>query len=267
MCLLVIAYRSHPDYKLIVAANRDEFYDRPAAPATFWDDAPEVLAGRDLVADGTWLGITRNARIAAIANYRDPSHHIENAPSRGLLVRDYLSNDMDPKTYLDTIRHSGPYNGFNLVCGNLDSLYYYSNRDDVVRELSPGLYGLSNHLLNSPWPKVERSKKALAKILSSGQGFGNESILEILSDQLRPDDDDLPDTGIGLEWERILSPIFVTSDLYGTRASTVIMIDNGNHVTFVERSFDGNARCLNTAAFELKIPAASCSPAEGGIRP
>lgn len=238
MCLILFSYDDHPTYQLVVAANRDEFYERPTAPAAFWEDHPHVLAGRDEKAGGTWMGVTRHARWAAITNYRDPSTRREDARSRGHLVGDFLKEPSEPDEYLRRVAdEANRYNGFNLLVGTPDELGYYSNRDGAVRMLEPGLYGLSNHLLDTGWPKVERGRKKMRRVLDEDE-VAPESLLDVLYDTAKPDDERLPDTGVGLAGERVLSPMFIQSDSYGTRSSTVLMIDRTGHVTFVERTFE-----------------------------
>ena len=168
MCLILFAYRSLPDYRLVLAANRDEFYDRPTRHVAFWDDAPEILAGRDLKAGGTWMGITKKGRFAAITNYRDSGMTIENAPSRGDLVKDFLIGKSRPHDYLESLQNKGQdYNGFNLIIGDGNELFYYSNRDGNIHNIEPGVHGLSNHLLNTPWPKVAQGSLQTAFIAQS----------------------------------------------------------------------------------------------------
>ena len=239
MCLLVFAFKVHPAYKLILAANRDEFYERPTAPAKFWDDNPNLLAGKDLKAGGTWLGITRYGKIAAITNYRDPSSIKENAPSRGKILSHYLLGSEDPVAYLERLlKKADLYNGFNLILGDRDDLFWYSNRGEGYHRLSAGLYGLSNHLLDTPWPKISSSKEALSDLLSNEQNPSPETLFRLLADRTIPDDSRLPSTGVGIEWERILSPIFIVSSNYGTRSSTILFIDRHDHVSFYERTFN-----------------------------
>lgn len=255
MCLILLSYRMHSRYPLIFAANRDEFYERPSSPVSFWPDAPDILAGRDLKDGGTWMGITKRGRFAAVTNYRDPASYIEGAPSRGWLVRDFLCDEEGPETYLHHLSlRANQFNGFSLILGDSARLYYFSNRGDM-RELSPGLYGLSNRLLDTPWPKVERGKKVLKSVLSRTGSPSPDDIFEILLDQSKPSDDELPETGVGLKWERILSPIFIASPVYGTRSSTVLMIDRKNHVTFVEWVFNAHPEPWMTARFEFRIQA------------
>lgn len=241
MCLILLSYDEHADYALVVAANRDEFYGRPTAPAAFWDDAPHVLAGRDLEAGGTWMGMTRSGRWAAVTNYRDRGAHKEAAPSRGRLVADYLQQGTAPAAYLNQlVPEADRYNGFNLLVGTPGDLGYYSNRDGAVRMLTPGLYGLSNHLLDTGWPKVERGRKQLRRLLEAGDVTADR-LLDLLHDTTAPADEKLPDTGIGVAGERLLSPMFIESERYGTRSSTVLIVDRAGHVTFAERTYDREA--------------------------
>jgi len=254
MCLLLLALKSHPVYKLVIAANRDEFYDRPTAPPSFWNDRPDLLAGRDLRAGGTWFGISKKGRIAAITNYRDPASIKSNAPSRGELVSDFLTGDEKPEEYLASLDlKAGAYNGFNLIVGVKDQICWYSNRGKGTRSLIPGIYGVSNHLLDTPWPKVSRGKASLENILSNNPITSPETLFHILLDRSIPDDDNLPDTGVGLEWERFLSPIFISSPHYGTRSSTILLIDRNDHVTFMERTHIPNQDQSKEVVFEFSI--------------
>lgn len=237
MCIIFFAYKSHPQYKLILAANRDEYYDRPTQNARFWLDYPNVLGGRDLEKKGTWLGINKSGKFTAITNYRDFSLLVDNPISRGNIVRKFLIGDKSPKIYLEALKKGDHlYNPFNLLVGNRSSLYYYSNVENIIKELKPGIYGVSNSLLDVSWPKLTRGKEEFQSIINSKQKLNPEEFYDILSDKWVPQEEDLPDTGIGLEWERTLSSIFIESSNYGTRASTVLFIDNNNHVTFTEKS-------------------------------
>lgn len=238
MCLILFAYEAHPAYRLVVAANRDEFYERPTAAAAFWADAPGVLAGRDLLHGGTWLGMTRGGRFAAVTNYRDPSSKIDHAPSRGALVTDFLKSVQSPEEYLHALAaRADAYNGFNLLAGDARSLYYFSNRGGPPQELRPGVSGLSNALLDTPWPKVVRGKRALAEGLKKGDALAPEAVTEVLLDRVRAADAELPETGVGLEIERVLSPRFIVSKGYGTRCATVVLQDRAGRLTFTERTF------------------------------
>ena len=239
MCLIVFAYRKHPEYPLILAANRDEFYDRPTAPLNYWQDHPDVLAGRDLTAGGTWLGINRNGRLAAITNYRQPSRFLAEAPSRGALVSDFLNQDISLEIYLQQLQaQSQHYNGYNLLLFDQqqDTLAYYSNQIAEPRPLSPGIYSLSNHLLDTAWPKVERSKQQLATLLTSTKTPTGESLLELLTDQWQPPEGHLPSTGISTERERHLAPIFIAGGDYGTRSSTVVLLDQQGQWQMLEQT-------------------------------
>lgn len=240
MCLVLFAYRSHQEFPLVIAANRDERYDRPTAPAAYWKDSPDILAGRDLEAGGTWLGITRQGRFAAITNLRGSTNTNKDVKSRGHLVRDFLMGDMDPLTYSQNIlADAHRYSGFNLLVGDPKKLIYCNNNKDLTT-LTPGIYGLSNHRLNSPWPKVVRGKAGLEKIMgehSTKDPITNNQLLALVADKSKVDDEELPNTGVGIELERTLSPMFIESDLYGTCLSTSIIINNDDEVQFRERSF------------------------------
>jgi uncharacterized protein with NRDE domain len=238
MCLLLIALDQHPEYRLVVAANRDEYYDRTTRRAAFWEDTPGLLAGRDLRAGGTWLGITLDGKIAAVTNYRNPANLKPHAPSRGNLVCDFLRGIEPAGTYLGNLSGtSEPYNGFNLIAGSVDELFWYSNRGGDISRLSRGVYGLSNHLLDTPWPKVEKARNGLKRLLASGDEFKPEDLFILLRDRTRAPDKDLPQTGVGMAWERILAPIFISGPTYGTRSSTLILVDRKNRVLFTERTF------------------------------
>ncbi len=238
MCLILFAYNIHPVYRLVLGANRDEFFSRPAAPLSFWHDRPDILAGRDLKNMGTWLGITRSGRLAAITNFRDPCTLKEKAPSRGLLVSDFLKASIPAPDYLERIRKTGrDYNGFNLIVSDLSGIYHYSNRSDKIQALTPGLYGLSNHLLDTPWPKVETGKKGLDSIIRQNRHISDKTIIALLADRRRFADETLPDTGMGLEWERRLSTIFIAGREYGTRSSSVLLLEKSGKISFTEQTF------------------------------
>ena len=233
MCLIVFAWRVVPGVPLIAAANRDEFYERATAPAGVWPEHPQIYAGRDLKAGGSWMGITQSGqdgvspRFAAITNIRCPSEHREDAPSRGHLVSDYLAGTMSPQDYVDAIRGDCPaYNGFNLVLGDRDTLIWFSNKgqDDPRngQPLEPGIYGLSNALLDAPWPKVLKTKAQFASLLCLGAP--DEAFFEMLADTTPAPDMRLPETGVPLDLERVLSAVRIETPGYGTRTSTVVKL-------------------------------------------
>ena len=303
MCLILFAWQAHPDYPLVVAANRDEWRERPAAPATWWDDAPDILAGRDLEAGGTWLGVTRSGRFAAITNFRDPADRRSTAPSRGQLVADFLRGDDSPRNYLEALSpKAARYNGFNLLLADEKSMCYFGSREGEIIDVPPGIHGLSNHLLDEPWPKVEKAKSALGAILgaltgvhrrgapreawgstqrdpaknaSDGKASGEtaenskspvdgdfeallagnalqERSFAFLSDRALHADSVLPDTGVGLEWERVLSPALIVTEKYGTRCSTVVLRAK-NEIVFEERTrgVDGEVTTVGAFRFDL----------------
>ncbi|AGK53417.1 NRDE family protein [Bacillus sp. 1NLA3E] len=237
MCLILFAYRVHPKYKLIIAANRDEFYERPTAPAHFWEDHPQILAGRDLKQMGTWMGVTKEGSFAALTNYRDPKELTDGKRSRGELVGDFLKNSLHPKTYMEKVaNHRDLYPGYNLLAGDAKDLYYYSNIGNELKRIDSGIYGVSNHLLNTEWPKVKRGKEGLEKIVKGNRNDLEEQLFTILQNANPAPDDALPKTGVSLEWERVLSPMFIKSDGYGTRSSTVLLMTD-EEIHFTERVY------------------------------
>ena len=243
MCLILLAWRAHPRYPLVVAANRDEFFARPTAAADFWPDAPQVLAGRDLQGGGTWLGVTRSGRFAALTNYRDPALVKAEAPSRGELVSGFLCGREAPDDFRRRIESvAAAYNGFNLLFGTGRSLHYFSNCGDGGGELGSGIYGLSNHLLDTPWPKLERGRSALQQALDHGSEPTPDALLRLLADRTPAPDAELPDTGVPLEWERWLSPIFIAAPGYGTRSSTALVADSGGCAHMVEMTWADASR-------------------------
>ncbi len=239
MCVIYLAYQVYPDFPLVLLANRDEFYDRPTQAAQVWEDYPEIFAGRDLIGGGTWLGVSRAGKFAAVTNYRDP-----NAPqgglSRGDLTATFLKSGVSAENYLREIKESADeYSGFNLLLGEFndhkEELFYYSNRQGLIRKLESGIYGLSNHLLDTPWQKVEKGKRFLSENLNSD--WTKDDLFAVLADESLADDADLPDTGIGFEREKLLSAVFIKTPGYGTRCSTVLTVDNYFKFDFEERVF------------------------------
>jgi uncharacterized protein with NRDE domain len=231
MCLIVFAWRVIPGVPVIAAANRDEYYDRPATPAGPWPEHPNMIAGRDLQGGGSWMGVTvdgpNGPKFAALTNIRAPQERRLDAPTRGALVAEFLQGDMSAPEYLERIAPgAAQYNGFNLVLGDRDALYWYSNRggDDPRngKPLEPGIYGISNGLLDAPWPKVLRTKAQFASLLC--QGAPEDAYFEMLADTTRAPDLRLPETGVPLDMERVLSAVCIDSPGYGTRTSTVVKL-------------------------------------------
>ncbi|MFD1849895.1 NRDE family protein [Oceanobacillus bengalensis] len=253
MCLINFHFHDHPNYKLIIAANRDEAYKRPTANATFWEDEPNILAGRDLLQMGTWLGVTKGGRFAALTNYRDPNLPETGKTSRGEIVRSFLTGNTPPKHFLKELaRNRKDYAGFNILLGNADELYHYNNILDTITEITPGTHGLSNHTLNTPWPKVVKGRNMLHTYVKEHPKIEPEKLFTITSNAEQAPDEALPDTGVGIDLERLLSPLFITSEEYGTRSSTVVLIDKHNRVTFVERNYH-NGEFKQENAFEFML--------------
>lgn len=263
MCLIVLAWQVHPDYPLVVAANRDEYFSRPTLPATFWPEAPDVLGGRDLQAGGSWLGISRDGRFAALTNYREGDAPRAGARSRGALVGDYLCGPDDAATHLaDAAAHAGDYGAFNLLVGDRERLGYLANRGPLgappapPRWLPAGIHGLSNHLLDTPWPKLAAARTAFAAALRTLPDEG--AFFRLLADREIVADHRLPATGVPLAWERVLSAIFVAAPEhdYGTRASTLLAVHREGSVLFVERRFDAAGREAGEVRHAFRLAAA-----------
>jgi uncharacterized protein with NRDE domain len=235
LCLIALAWKARPDLPLVVAANRDEWRERAAQPAHWWPDHPQLFAGRDLQAGGTWMGVTRAGRFAAVTNFRDPADKRSAARSRGGLVTDFLLGDCSPRTFLESLAaHAGEYNGFNLVLGDGKSLWYFGSREGEARAIEPGIHGLSNHLLDEPWPKVVRARVAMTNALQEQAPSG--TLFDMLSDGQGAPDASLPRTGVGIEWERRLASALITGGDYGTRCSTVVAISATGAMSFEERT-------------------------------
>ncbi|OYW32600.1 MAG: hypothetical protein B7Z51_02950 [Methyloversatilis sp. 12-65-5] len=261
MCLIALGWRMRPDLPLLVIANRDEFHRRPTAPLAFWPDAPDVLAGRDLQSGGTWMGVTRDGRFAALTNFRDPSAQRANAGSRGLLVSGFLTGRAGALEYADTLRRrGGDYNGFNLLLSDGTSLVWIGHPGDGdvdVRTLEPGAHAVSNHLPGTPWPKLVRALDGLTRLLdpphaSAPHAFDaiTDEAFALLADDTPADDADLPDTGVGLEWERRLSPVFISGDEYGTRSGTVLRLTH-RHLDIEERRYGSGGHYQGASRFCL----------------
>ena len=253
MCLIVIAYNYHPEYKLIFAANRDEFYKRPSSAADFWIDEPSLLAGRDLKEGGTWCGITRNGRFAAITNYRDMKSIKKDALSRGTIVTDFLlGNSSAEKHSRNLMSSSDLYNGYGLIFGERNDLFFLSNQTKKLVKIKPGIHGLSNHLLDTPWFKVRKGKELLKKAIDKKDTLVDDLFL-MLSDKTLSPKKELPDTGLPKDIEKKISSIFVETPDYGTRSSTVILKDKKDTVTFIEKSLDTETKKWNINAFKFEM--------------
>lgn len=240
MCVIFIAFEKHPKYPLLLLANRDEFYNRPTARAAFWEDFHDIYGGRDLVGLGTWLGVNKNGRFAAVTNYRDPAGE-HGTRSRGDLTADFLKSETPAREYLGSIqKHAAEFSGFNLIVGAINStmweLFYYSNRGGEIQKLESGIYGVSNHLLDTPWPKVEKGKRLFTELLQQGNPT-REEMFALLTDEALANDELLPSTGVPFEIERALSAVFIKLPGYGTRCSTVLSFDNDLKFDLEERVF------------------------------
>lgn len=249
MCLITIAWRTLPEAPLVFIGNRDEFHQRPSAGAHWWEESPGILAGRDLQAGGTWLGLSRQGRFAVVTNFREGGSEPARR-SRGELVTRFLEG-MDIDEHWNSLHEQADdYAGFNLIFYDGDSLGYFSNRGMHRRSLEPGLYALSNHFLDTPWPKVTRLKQALTEQLQ--MRWDDDAMLELLHHREPAPDEDLPDTGIGKEWERMLSPAFIVSEEYGTRCTSLIRQDRHGEFSFTERSFGPDGLPTATNKFNFK---------------
>jgi uncharacterized protein with NRDE domain len=252
MCLILVVWRRHPTYPCIIAANRDELHARATESAHWWPDSSRILAGRDLIAGGTWLGITRTGRFAALTNYRAPEQKRADVPSRGALVRGILESGASVTEELAHLRRVGAdYNGFNLLFSDGERLGVYESARAEGRELGPGIYGLSNHLLDTPWPKVQQAKARLQAAL--GDMTDPTAVLALLRDDQPALDEHLPRTGVSLEWERLLSSAFVRGTDYGTRCSTVIRFERHGTAFFEEWTWDASGSQLGTTSFQFEM--------------
>lgn len=254
MCLLVLAWQAHPRYRLIVAANRDEFHERPTAPLAKWPAPGNILAGRDLRANGTWLGLDHRRHFGVITNFRELQRPRPEAPSRGALIPRYLEGDASAAAYLSRLEpERSRYSGFNLLLTDGDSLWYASNRAErFARPLPPGVYGLSNQFLDTPWPKLRRVRRRFDAWLSDPANASASELFALLDDRATATaDEELPQTGIPPEWERVLSAPFVLNPDYGTRCSTVLLLEPSGAGYLAERRFDPGGNPTGATEFAL----------------
>ncbi|MEM7292738.1 MAG: NRDE family protein [Pseudomonadota bacterium] len=254
MCLILLAYKCHPDYPLIVVANRDEHYSRPTAAASVWPESSGIIAGRDLQAQGTWLGVTASGRFAAVTNYRSSDSAVPTDTSRGDLVTGFLRSSHSASQYLsDLVCGSDFYQGFNLLVFDGTTLACAANHgSDRLQILAPGVHGLSNAQMNTAWPKVTNGKARLQTLINRPE-FEIDDLVQLMLDRAVPQDRDLPETGVSLEMERLLSPAFIESETYGTRSTTAVMISNQGEVDFVERSHGGDDEERVTQRFHYSV--------------
>lgn len=248
MCILFIAKGQRKDYPLIIAANRDEFNNRPTLPSHIWSSHPPIFAGKDLKAGGTWMGVTRSGRIAALTNIRKPDSEDSSARSRGELVVNYLLNQGSEIQHQQQLtQQASQYNGFNLLYGTWQNLYVFNNHSLQNEQLTDGVHGLSNATLNAPWPKVSRGVGAISEYCSSAKTVTEDRLFSLLKDSTVAPDDMLPDTGIDKAWEKRLSPIFIQSEEYGTRSSTLLLIKRDGSASWFERTFDASGKQVDQA--------------------
>lgn len=254
MCLILFGLNHHSTYKLVLAANRDEFFARPTIAADFWHNK-SVLSGRDVQSGGTWLGLTTEGRFIAITNYRDKNRDIPKQHSRGEISKSFLTGDQKAVPFMKTLSwKKDAFSGFNILISDdaFDTMYHYSNISDKVTQVEAGVHGLSNHYLDTPWPKVTGSKSALEQIMRSGEIKPNK-LISMLANPTPARDQELPNTGISFDLEKKLSPVFISMKDYGTRCSTVILVDHNNHLTFLEVSYNTEKAIIGQKSFDTKL--------------
>lgn len=252
MCLITFAYKVSSEYPLILLANRDEFYNRPTQKAHYWEEngAPLILAGKDLKAGGTWMGVNNNKKWAAVTNHRNLKNIKQDAPTRGDLVPHFLKSNSSGKEYLSQLKkEASKYNGFNLLVGDETGIFHYSNISNKITELQPGIHGLSNALLNTPWPKLNRAKEKLENKVQENE-FSKNELFKILNDTAKAQENQLPNTGLSTAFEKEVSSIFIDTDGYGTRCSTLLLKDKSKNMKFVERRFE-NGKITGEDAFKV----------------
>jgi uncharacterized protein with NRDE domain len=255
MCLLVLAWQVHPRYRLVVAANRDEFHERPTAAMGKWPPPDDIIAGRDLRAGGTWLAMDRARRFGIVTNFRELQRPALDRPSRGNLIPAYLRNEQGAEGYLRQLEpNAGGYSGFNLLLTDSGSLWYASNRaDQFARRLPPGIYGLSNEFLDTPWPKLQRVRRRFDPLVTQAGEVSKDELFAILADPTQAGiNDDLPETGVSREWEQLLSSPFIRNEDYGTRCSTIVLLEPSGAVSLTERRFDSRGNVI--ADTECSLP-------------
>ncbi len=259
MCLVAFQLQSHPTYKLVMMANRDESYARPTAPAEFWSDYPNILAGRDLEQTGTWLGVNTQGKVAALTNYRDFTLPQSSKLSRGHIVSSYLESDQPAQSFMEQLHaNHTDYAGCNVLVGSADEMFYYSNIEQSIKHIKKGTHALSNALLDTPWPKVDRTKALLADYMEHIDIIDPDVLFTIMQRVEPFPTEQLPDTGVGEDLESLLSSIFIKSKDYGTRCTTVLTIDSDDRVNFEERTYEKGAfTTTQKFSFDIEKPAHS----------
>ena len=250
MCLVVLAFNTHPECLLVVAANRDEFHGRPTQDAHWWADAPDILGGRDLQAGGTWLGLHRNGRFATVTNYRDAAPKHGDMHSRGHLVSEFLNSRLTPVDYLRTIVPDD-YRGFNLLAADGQSFAYLSNRGGGLQELEAGIYGLSNATLDTPWEKVERSKDRLGRLFEEGK-INETHLMRLLGDREKGPVDEVKSARLPFATAHAITAPFIVTSEYGTRCSTIVRADSKGQWNFYERRFDSDGHNVGESRFSFR---------------
>ena len=244
MCLLALALGQHPDYPVILIANRDEFHSRPTQPLSHWQQPPGIIAGRDLQAGGTWLGAHTKGRFAALTNVREPAFVAVDAPSRGGLVTDFLTSSLAPDQWQEQLGDLNRWPGFNLLVATLPDRWWYLSNRACARELTPGYYALSNASLDTDWPKTRGLRDDLKRHLAAGDMISRNELFNFLWDRGMPESKELPDTGVGYEQETLLAPRFIVSPDYGTRSSTVLTVHNSGHCELIERTLNASGSSI-----------------------
>jgi len=253
MCLIFLSFNQHPDFPLIIAANRDEFFNRPAKTLGYWPEYPNILAGKDISGGGTWLGVTKSGYFAMLTNYRDLANVKPNAPTRGKLVLDYLTGEFDAAKYLQALDASAAhFNGYNIILGTLNDPWYYSNQNHKLYRLGTGNYGLSNALLDSNWPKVATGKEKFQEIIKQ-ETLDIEALFMLMNNKQLAPDNDLPDTGIGYEKEKLLSAMYIEMPGYGTRNTTILTKDRNGRVQIIERTHAHADNSFSDQKFSFNI--------------
>lgn len=254
MCLAAIAYQSHPEFPLIMISNRDEFYNRPSEEAGFRGTDNQILCGKDLLQGGTWTGVNKDGKMILLTNYRDPELHQDNRNSRGEIPFHFLEQNEPVEAFIDFLKSTASdYNGYNLIFGTSEKLYYFSNITLEANELSPGIYGLSNHLLDTSWPKTNRVKNSLTNHLKYCNHVSFNELIYMMKHPDKAPDHELPATGVPIEWERELSSVFIQSKEYGTRATTVLLVNKTGDVTFIEQNYNDRGEMGNRNEFHFTL--------------